>query len=258
MIPTMTADELVPLAADLGALLLRSGAEIRQVEEGLYNTFSAYGIRSECFVLLKGIFLTAWAADGRTVTQILHVRNLRGVDLTCLEKAMELTSEVGSGKLEAGEIRRRIDLLHQSPSLPFPVLLAAGASTAGIYALFFGGSWEAGLCAVLVGLLAQGLKIPLGRINLPSIIETFLSSIFIGALSIVSGEFVPQISAAAVMTGGIMILIPGVALVNGLKDIIHGDTVSSLYRLTDALLQTASIAAGVTLMLSLGGFHAHP
>lgn len=252
----MTADELVPLAADLGGLLLRSGAEIRQVEDGLYAAFAAYGIRCECFVLLKGIFLTAWTDEGRSVTQILHVRDLRGVDLTCLEKALELSSQLGTGRLEAQEVRERIDQLNLRPGLPSAVLLGAAAATAGIYALFFGGSWIAGVWAFLAGLLAQALKIPLGRIKLPSLVETFLLSIFIGAIGLVSSGIFPEVSAAAVMTGGIMILIPGVALVNGLKDIIHGDTVSSLYRLTDALLQTAAIAAGVTLMLSLGGLHA--
>lgn len=250
----MTAKELVPLAADLGAVLLRSGAEIRQVEEGLYRLFEAQGLKAEVFVLLKGIFLSAWEPGSEPVSLIRHVRGASAVDLARLGKALALTRELGTQARDPAAVRQQIDALEAPAARKALLMIAAAAATAGIYSVFFGGSWVEALWASGAAAVVQGLRLAWNR-DLPSLADSFLSAVLLALGALLAPLLVSGTDAVRIVTGEVMILIPGVALVNGIKDALHGDTVSSLYRLAEAGLQTAAIAAGVALVLTWGLAH---
>lgn len=50
-----------------------------------------------------------------------------------------------------------------------------------------------------------------------------------------------------VMIGTIMLLIPGIAFTNGLRDLIGGETISGSLRLLEAVIQASAIAIGFAL-----------
>ncbi|HTH13088.1 MAG TPA: threonine/serine exporter family protein [Spirochaetia bacterium] len=250
----MTARQLVPIAADLGAVLLRSGAEIRQVEEGLYRLFEARGMKAEVFVLLKGIFLSAWDEGNEPVSLIRHVRGGSDVDLARLERAL-VVAEALVAVTGADEARAQVAALETPGRARTGILVLAAAATAGIYGVFFGGTWPEALWAAGAAAGVQGLRGLGSRAQVPPLAEVFLSAVLLSLAGLAAPWVLPGADPVRVVTGGVMILIPGVALVNGVRDVLHGDTVSSLYRLAEAGLQTAAIAAGVALVLSWGWAH---
>jgi uncharacterized membrane protein YjjP (DUF1212 family) len=251
----MTPRELVPVAADWGAVLLASGAEIRQVETALYAVFAAHGHQAEVFVLLKGIFLSAWEPGAAPVSMIRHVRGGSGVDLARLERGLALAAPLGRPDLDAGHARALVQNL-AAPGLGHPwVMTAAAAATAGVYGLFFGGTWVEALWATGLAAGVQGLRLAWGRLSPPALADVFLSAVLLALGALAAPLALAGADPLRIVTGGVMILIPGVALVNGMKDVLHGDTVSSLYRLAEAGLQTAAIAGGTALVLTLGWPH---
>lgn len=244
---------LAPLAADWGAVLLASGAEIRQVEEGLYDLFAAQGCEAEVFVLLKGIFLTCGRPGDDRVSQIRHVRGRAGVDLARLERALDLAPDLGRTDADPADLRARLDALAPGAAPRRWVLPLAAAATAGVYSLFFGGSLaEAGAATVWAAAVQAGR--PFAH-RLPALAEVFAAAAFLALGALAVPLMVPGADPVRVVTGEVMILIPGVALVNGIRDVLHGDTVSSLYRLADAGLQTAAIAGATALVFTLGWPH---
>ena len=56
-----------------------------------------------------------------------------------------------------------------------------------------------------------------------------------------------------IMIGGIMLLIPGIAMTNSVRDMLTGDIVTGTLRLTNSLLQAAAIACGFALSLMITG-----
>ena len=57
-----------------------------------------------------------------------------------------------------------------------------------------------------------------------------------------------------IIIGNIMLLIPGIALVTSLRDMIVGDTISGLLGALEALIRALAIAAGCAIVLmQLGG-----
>lgn len=249
----MTPQQLVPLAADWGAILLTSGAEIRQVEEALYGLFAAHGHRAEVFVLLKGIFLSAWDEEEPT-TLIRHVRGTSGVDLARLEKALDLGRALSDPRARADDLAPLVAALGTPSPLRAWVLVAAAAATALLYGLFFGGSLVEALWAGSLAAVVQGLRLGWSHWTIPPLADAFAASVLLALGALVGGWVVAGADPVRVVTGGVMILIPGVALMNGIKDVLHGDTVSSLYRLAEAGLTTAAIAAGVALVFTQGWF----
>lgn len=55
-----------------------------------------------------------------------------------------------------------------------------------------------------------------------------------------------------IMIGGIMLIIPGVALTNSVRDLLLGDVITGLLRLCESLLVAASVAAGFAVALLIG------
>ena len=126
---------------------------------------------------------------------------------------------------------------------------------AGGFCVFFGGSWLdaicAGLCGLLLGLLARGLSKT--NVFFEKIISAFLMALFaygLGALGL-------SRNVDTCVIGALMLLVPGVLFTNGLRDIIFGDTNSGINRVVEVLLIAAAIALGTAaawnVSLSLWG-----
>lgn len=55
------------------------------------------------------------------------------------------------------------------------------------------------------------------------------------------------------MIGDIMLFIPGLVIVNGVREFFYADILTGLYRLVEALLIAGAIAAGYAVSLMMGG-----
>ncbi len=57
----------------------------------------------------------------------------------------------------------------------------------------------------------------------------------------------------AIIIGNVMLLIPGVGLTNGIRDLLCGDIVSGLLRLCESILVAISVAIGFAIPLLMIG-----
>ena len=64
--------------------------------------------------------------------------------------------------------------------------------------------------------------------------------------------FLP-INTAMVIIGDIMLLIPGLMMMNAIKDIFLDDTLSGIMRLTESLFWTGGIACGFIIPIFIMG-----
>lgn len=82
---------------------------------------------------------------------------------------------------------------------------------------------------------------------LPAMLCSCLGGLLAGlAVRFGLGDSVDMISI-----GNIMLLIPGVALTNSLRDMFSGNTISGLMRFIEAILLALTIACGFALAASL-------
>ena len=84
-----------------------------------------------------------------------------------------------------------------------------------------------------------------------TIVRTILSSMVLASIAIIAHKINIINDQQSVITGTLMLLVPGIAITNSLRDIIGGDFVSGLSRMIEAILIAASIAIGVGVMMML-------
>ena len=117
------------------------------------------------------------------------------------------------------------------------------------FAIFFGGTWRdslgAGLCCLAVWFLNWFFK----RGALQRLFHAFLVSFIAGALSYLMillglGEHPGQVMMAV-----IMVLIPGIAITNAMREVLISDTISGILRLVESLLIASAVAFGFALAM---------
>lgn len=70
-------------------------------------------------------------------------------------------------------------------------------------------------------------------------------------IGMLAHNWVEIVNHDIVIVGGIMPLVPEVAITNSIRDIINGDNLSGLVRGLEAALTSMAIAMGVLLVLSV-------
>ena len=122
-----------------------------------------------------------------------------------------------------------------------------------MFCLFFGGGVSEAIVSGIIGFLLYYFIYLMERLNINGIVRTLLSSMLLASIAIISYKLHLISNLQATITGTLMILVPGIAITNSLRDIIGGDYVSGLSRMIEALLIAASIAIGVGIMMMLLG-----
>ena len=118
------------------------------------------------------------------------------------------------------------------------------ALAAGAFAVFFGGNIFDGIIAALFGVLICFFQRELSPLAPNPIVYNIVSSFVIGLGVCLTARFIPGVNLDKIMIGDIMLLIPGVAMTNAIRDILVGDTVSGTMRIVETIMWAGAIAAG--------------
>ena len=245
---------LVSRALDIGERMLLSGGEVSRVEDTVSRILKSYGAkRVEVFTILSYISLTAAFDEEAVLTENRRVSIVAySNDFARLEQLNALSREVCESRPDVCVIEEKLAAIDRLPQKPWvrELSLLLGYFLSGYgFAIFFGGSWldglGAGLCCMAVCFLNWFLK----RAALQRLFHTFVVSFMGGALCYLMillglGEHPGQVMMAV-----IMVLIPGIAITNAMREMLISDTISGILRLVEALLIAAAVAFGFALAM---------
>ncbi|PYG86990.1 uncharacterized membrane protein YjjP (DUF1212 family) [Ruminiclostridium sufflavum DSM 19573] len=245
----MEIKEVAEIATFAGEILLRNGAEAYRVEETIKKICNSYGLEGECVSNSTGIFISVITPDGQLVTTVKRIKQ-RDVDLYRIERINSFSRELMNKPLSYEEAKKVLREIYNAPNFSLGVRLFAASMTAFVYTLFFdGGILDAAVSAVIsIGvyyMLERATKI--GSFQF---LAYYLSGLIIGVASLALQILVPEINKDNVITGAIIVLLPGVALTNGIKDILYGDFVSGSAKLSEAVLIIIAMGVGIATALS--------
>ncbi len=241
----------VRVVADVAAWMIENGAEVARVQEAAGELGEALGIReTECFALPTGVILTVVDGAGfsTTVVRRIHRRTLHLERLSLLEKGIR---QARSEQWTLGEAWLKLGEAAGAPGYPGWVVWPASGLAAGGFALFFGGHLWEGLAALAVGSLWAVVRWVLDRPAIPSVFTTTLGAFLVVGGSLVEGRIWPFLRPDPIAIGGLMLLVPGLALVNALRDLVAGELVSSQSRIAEVVLTGAAVAVGATAALAV-------
>ena len=104
----------------------------------------------------------------------------------------------------------------------------------------------AGLFALLVCFLQENTA----KLFPNKIFFLFVCSLITGIGICLINSVIPGLHIDKIIIGDIMLLVPGIAITNAVRDTLIGDTISGLVKLSDSLVWAAALAAGFMLAIS--------
>ena len=225
---------------DIAEALLAVGAEVNRVEDTLTRMGTAYGaVRMNAFVITSSIVVTMTLPSG--------------TDFTVLEALNDLSRRCCADPIPLDELRREVAQI--TAETPKPLLVYLGSAlAAGSCALFFGGSMTDGLVAALFGLVICRLQRHFGPQCPNRLVFNLLSALAVGISITLCAFFLPELHADKILIGDIMLLIPGLAMTNAVRDTMVGSPISGAMRLIETLLWAGALAMGfMSAFLLMGG-----
>ena len=243
----MNEQLLIKNIAEIGKLLLKNGAEIYRVEESLERMCQSYGFQDIGVFALPTYFTMSVTFQDGTNTSLTKrtLQNRTNIDAVCAlnDLVRKICNETHTNDFIEQQIKA-INSLH--PIMPL-VFLGYGLGAGG-YAIFFGGGLHEGIIAGIIGFLMYFFVWINEILGINSLMRTTLTSMFLTILAILFYHFHLIYNLDATIIGCLMILTPGIAITNSLRDIIDGNYVSGQARLVEAFFIATAIALGVGLM----------
>ena len=252
----LTRDErsaLLDCMLEMGDLLLDAGAEISRVEDTLSRMGKAYeAVRMDVFVIPSLISISIELTAGEDTTRTRRIRSNGLTDFYRLQKLNALSRSCCAEPLPVAALRERLDAVAAGRK-PFSVILGGSVLAAASFALFFGGSvWDALVSAIFAVAIVL-IQEHLGRTELDTVAFNLLVSLQIGlGVGVVCG-FVPALHMDKILIGDIMLLIPGLAMTNAVRNMLVGNTISGAVRLAESLIWAAALAGGFMVALLIVG-----
>lgn len=249
----MTREQLLSCALDIGEQMLISGAEVGRVESTVKYICTAYGYpRTDVFTITSCIIASVTDDSGLHSTQTRRIMSSQ-TDLTKLHRLNGLSREICKDTPDYDYVQEKLKTILKWR--PYPLFIEAlGSALIGFsFAVFFGGSWMDGLVSGVLGFGIRYLTwlLQKGALNqiFVNVVASFLLSVC--AISLVRWGVGDDINK--IIIGDIMLLIPGIALTNSLRDMISGETMTGILRFLNAVLVAAAIAAGYIVAVHLIG-----
>jgi uncharacterized membrane protein YjjP (DUF1212 family) len=242
---------MAALASLAGDIMLRNGAETYRVEETMNHIAKACGaVKVESFVIPTGVFLTVTDREGHALTVMRRV-NDRTINLDRISKVNELSRRLVDQRIEyatANALLERIARERTGFSLA-PSMVASGMVGGGTGILQDGGIPEV-LGAFFAAMIVRYIAHLISRRHGVQITFEFLGSIAAALVGVAIHAIWPQVSRDIIIIGGIMPLVPGVAITNAIRDVISGDLLSGVSRGMEAALTSVAVAMGVIIVLA--------
>jgi uncharacterized membrane protein YjjP (DUF1212 family) len=250
----MLPEQILTCALDIGEQMLLSGAEIGRVEDSIRLICSAYGCsRTDVFTITSSIVVSIEDSGRKFYTQSRRITGGK-TDLARLDRLNTLSRHICRETPNWDFVQSRLARIVSAPAYPVWLEILASAMIAGAFAIFFGGTLADGFVACLLGAMLRIVTNLLQRAKMNQILINVAATFLVSSLAILSVKIGLGSDANEIIIGNIMLLIPGIALTNSLRDMISGDTMAGMLRFMEACILALAIAAGYILAsMVMGG-----
>ena len=248
----MNYSKLLQNVLDISEEMLVAGAEVNRVEDSIERMLSAYDCpfdRVNAFITTTNIQVTFEDPEGDIITQIRRVKR-SDTNFDRLDYLNDLSRYICSEKPDLETMRSKYLEVMSRPNNPYWVRYLSGVMAAGGFTVFFGGSIFDGIISACVSILINFLLGYFKKFNINQMAIIFMTSIISGVASILLCSL-GLANLDKVLIGEIMLMIPGIAMTNAVRDMLIGDIATGLLRLANALLLAGAIALGFATPLAL-------
>lgn len=243
---------LVDTAVLAGEIMLESGAETYRVEDTISHFLKKANLmHTHVFVITTGIIATLSDPAIDAITVVRRI-NRRSTNLNKIYRVNEVSRKFYEEEMTLQEAFHKLkEIREERVYSPFAKNVGI-VLTSAFFTLLLGGSFLDCVLSALVGMiLAAGLS--LGRwIGFQGFLLDGLNSCVVVISVFLFAWIAPfWINRDLIIIGGIMPMVPGVAITNAIRDTLQGDYVSGGARVLEACMEAAAIAFGACVGMAL-------
>lgn len=247
----MHSKKAIEIAIKAGKIMLVNGAETYRVEETVKRVAEAGGLSSvNVFVIPTGILLSS-EIDGIPATVLERISS-EGLDLEAIDRVNRFARLYSSGTMTPDEALEELKILENPPKFSKRARFFFTGLAGGFFVLLSGGNFIEFFLAYWIASFTVWI---FDRLTLNFFINNIIGGFIASILGLIGVLAVNRLGGSAslntVIVGPLMTLVPGVALTNGIRDLISGELLAGSARIMEALFIAVALAFGVGLTLQL-------
>jgi uncharacterized membrane protein YjjP (DUF1212 family) len=233
---------------EIGRLLLANGAATEEVHRTVAHLAAAFGCQARLIITYEALLLTL-IQNGRFRTKTGDHLPGMAVNLGVIHALNRIVDEVMDGRLPAAAMSERLAKIDQEvPTYPSPLVAIGLGLTAACLTKLFGGDWTGFGLSFLAGAGGTLVRQQLGYHRFNPFLAAFVVAFVGGFIGAIGTRLVTTMTPALCLVAPGMIVVPGVPLINGVRDIVQNHVTIGLARIA-----TSSI---IVLVIALGLFSA--
>ncbi|MCD7872700.1 MAG: threonine/serine exporter family protein [Clostridiales bacterium] len=233
--------KMFEFSVELAVKIVENGGEISRAEETVLRICKAAGAsETNVFIIPSLIYANAVFKDERySASKRIYKTNL---NLGKLEESNNIS------RMLCGDSQSKTEINYQysKPLTALSILLATGS-----FCIYFGGNIMDALFSGLIGIAISFIPYAKGDFNIFS--KTLIDSTVSAFLAFLPNVFGLNTNADKIMTGTIMLLIPGMSIGSSIKDLMSGNLIAGILQFTEALMVALAIALGFSAAVLIFG-----
>ena len=245
--------DAIDLCLWAGQLMMQYGAETQMVEETCHRMGTGLGCDwLDVFVSSNAITITASSgADFRTKTRRIVTRP---VNFGLITDVLALNRRVAEGQLTREQVRMALRMISEKPrSYPRWLSLIMVGLACAAFSRLFGGDWNAFIIVWIAAGLGTFVRRELSDRAFNMLLVAITTAFTAGGFAALAVRLGLTETPEAALAAAVLLLVPGVPLINGAEDLIKGHTVTGVARGVYGGLISLCIALGLLLAISLLG-----
>lgn len=250
----MNENELLNASVELGSRLLECGGEVYRVEESVQRILDAYGVQgAEVFAIQSCIIVSFLSQEGKSLSRMRRVHPAT-INLELVDRYNDLSRRICRDTPEISVILQELERVASTRTYGLAIQIFAYALISFSFTLFWGGTLADALCSILGGAAIKLVLWQMGRFQTNSFFTNIVATAAAAFLALLTVRLGWAVHSDKMIIGMLMNLVPGVAITNVMRDVIAGDILCGLTKMTDSLLVATAMALGAGLAISIFRF----
>lgn len=247
----MDTNKILDLAIDAGKIMLENGGETYRVEETMLRICKALGLQhADCYATPTVLMLNCKDKSGNNISAVKRIVS-RTFNLDKIVKINELSRIIEKDHMDVDDVLGELESIRNMPTYSKKAKIVLAAFAAGAFTLVFGGNFRDALTALLVGAVIQNIIIFLSAFKVADFFIDIVGGAIAALLALITYKLGIVQHYDKIIIGGIMLLVPGLAITNAIRDTISGDLVSGISRAVEAFIIAVGIAVGTGITLKI-------
>lgn len=244
-------NRILNIAETAGKIILENGGEVYRVEETIAIICSTYSINIvESFVTPSVVMISIKDKEGNPITFIKRIKN-RTVNFRKIDRVNSLSRKIFKKKPPLETIEKELANIDETDAYSDKKVILFSGIIASCFTIIFGGAIPDLIVSLILGCVIRITVMSLSKIEMNDFFVNILGGGIATLVALMSSFIGITENPNPIIIGSIMLLVPGLAITNGLRDTIAGDLFSGITRTIEALFVAIAIALGSAVVFQL-------